>query len=491
MMNNEDKFYRDLIKKFFDNFYYFIKKHPQDRKPQSKEEKILLPFLLQWMKERKDRKIIKDEFNQVYKKGWIPIYSEENVQKMDAYLLCTGITYSVCEMLIANKLIDSKEDIYNLFRRSSTNKFQISETDYKKILCIYYCMHFYNTDLLQKRGIESKFVFINKIISNIVKKEIVSNVYEEASKDISEKTKLSIQRNFHKSFSDSVWESIDFILKNYFAQEDIVLQYKTWKMEKEMDTETLKRNLFYSLVIRIPLSQQKQFFVSLLYYWHYGLVEGHYADTIFDGLHGEFGLEEKRLLARLLVLEQNKETLKYFQEKYKSYCDQKQIPANEQIKPLTSSLELKPAENNSSSEEPKGLYQLDIPEGFDDTRLNILVGLLESKLKFIDVDDKNSLAYFLGKATPKPPRGYNIRWKGSIYSLKYFFKQLYKNIASGTWISIHRVFMVKIRGEYKHLESYLSLSNLSIPKCEERLGELSITAINDCINLAKNSKTKK
>lgn len=104
MMNNEDKFYRDLIKKFFDNFYYFIKKHPQDRKPQSKEEKILLPFLLQWMKERKDRKIIKDEFNQVYKKGWIPIYSEENVQKMDAYLLCTGITYSVCEMLIANKL---------------------------------------------------------------------------------------------------------------------------------------------------------------------------------------------------------------------------------------------------------------------------------------------------------------------------------------------------------------------------------------------------
>lgn len=73
MMNNEDKFYRDLIKKFFDNFYYFIKKHPQDRKPQSKEEKILLPFLLQWMKERKDRKIIKDEFNQVYKKGWIPI----------------------------------------------------------------------------------------------------------------------------------------------------------------------------------------------------------------------------------------------------------------------------------------------------------------------------------------------------------------------------------------------------------------------------------
>lgn len=29
-------------------------------------------------------------------------------------------------------------------------------------------------------------------------------------------------------------------------------------------------------------------------------------------------------------------------------------------------------------------------------RLNILVGLLESKLKFIDVDDKNSLAYFLG-----------------------------------------------------------------------------------------------
>lgn len=119
MMNNEDKFYRDLIKKFFDNFYYFIKKHPQDRKPQSKEEKILLPFLLQWMKERKDRKIIKDEFNQVYKKGWIPIYSEENVQKMDAYLLCTGITYSVCEMLIANKLIDSKEDIYNLFNVSS------------------------------------------------------------------------------------------------------------------------------------------------------------------------------------------------------------------------------------------------------------------------------------------------------------------------------------------------------------------------------------
>ena len=59
-------------------------------------------------------------------------------------------------------------------------------------------MHFYNTDLLQKRGIESKFVFINKIISNIVKKEIVSNVYEEASKDISEKTKLRFKGIFTK-----------------------------------------------------------------------------------------------------------------------------------------------------------------------------------------------------------------------------------------------------------------------------------------------------
>ena len=92
----------------------------------------MLPFLLQWMKERKDRKIIKDEFNQVYKKGWIPIYSEENVQKMDAYLLCTGITYSVCEMLIANKLIDSKEDIYNLFRRSSTINFRFQKQITKK-----------------------------------------------------------------------------------------------------------------------------------------------------------------------------------------------------------------------------------------------------------------------------------------------------------------------------------------------------------------------
>lgn len=152
---------------------------------------------------------------------------------MDAYLLCTGITYSVCEMLIANKLIDSKEDIYNLFRRSSTNKFQISETDYKKILFIYYCMHFYNTDLLQKRGIESKFVFINKIISNIVKKEIVSNVYEEASKDISEKTKLSIQRNFHKSFSDSVWESIDFILKTILPKRILYCNIKLGKWRRK------------------------------------------------------------------------------------------------------------------------------------------------------------------------------------------------------------------------------------------------------------------
>ena len=54
MMNNEDKFYRDLIKKFFDNFYYFIKKHPQDRKPQSKEEKIFVAFLTA-MDERKEK----------------------------------------------------------------------------------------------------------------------------------------------------------------------------------------------------------------------------------------------------------------------------------------------------------------------------------------------------------------------------------------------------------------------------------------------------
>ena len=62
---------------------------------------------------KKDRKIIKDEFNQVYKKDGY-LYIPKNVQKMDAYLLCTGITYSVCEMLIANKLIDSKK-IYIIY----------------------------------------------------------------------------------------------------------------------------------------------------------------------------------------------------------------------------------------------------------------------------------------------------------------------------------------------------------------------------------------
>mgnify|MGYP006954040314 CR=1 FL=1 len=111
----------------------------------------MLPFLLQWMKERKDRKIIKDEFNQVYKKGWIPIYSEENVQKMDAYLLCTGITYSVCEMLIANKLIDSKEDIILLkqfiqtvaqinfrFQKQITKKFFLYIIVCTSIIQIYY-----------------------------------------------------------------------------------------------------------------------------------------------------------------------------------------------------------------------------------------------------------------------------------------------------------------------------------------------------------------
>ena len=45
MMNNEDKFYRDLIKKFFDNFYYFIKKHPQDRKPLIPQHYYKLNFL--------------------------------------------------------------------------------------------------------------------------------------------------------------------------------------------------------------------------------------------------------------------------------------------------------------------------------------------------------------------------------------------------------------------------------------------------------------
>lgn len=490
-MIDENKFYQNLIDKFFDKFHHIAKNYPRDQKPHDKEEKILLPFLLQWMRERKHKKIIKDEFNQVYKKEWIPIYSEENVQKIDAYLLCIGIPYSAYEMLIASKLIDSEEDIYNIIRSSNIKKFQFSETDYKKILFIYYCIYFYNADLLQKKGIERKFVYINKIISNIVKEDIVFSIYEEESKNLSAETKHAIQRNYRKSYSDSAWESIDFILKNYFAQEDIILQYKTWKMEKEMDAETLKRNLFYSLFTRIPPRQQKQFFVSLLYYWYYGLVEGHYADTIFDGLHGEYGLEEKRLLSRLFVLEQNKETLKYFQEKYKSYCNQKQIPANKQVKALTNYLELKSAEDNSNSEELKNLYQLDIPKGFDDDRLNILVGLLESQLKFIDVKDKNSLAYFLGKATPRPPMEYYITWKESRYSLKYFFEQLYGRISDGTWIIIHKVFKVKIRKDYKQLKNSLSLSNLSIPKCQEKLGESSMTAINDCINRAKNSKIKK
>lgn len=441
--------------------------------PIRKEEKILTSFIFEWLRAR--RRIIEECFDVAYNKKWLPNYNLVKGKKSSEYLGMYIFSSSYKEALnivLSNNLYnpakDKRKQIISVCDFMSTDTF--TEDVYKNVLYTYYCLYFYNTDLVIKYKTDKIFKWI-KILKVIVENDDMHKYREKYLHDMKkEEYGETIRMNHHtqdRTYKDNILLSIT---EDFFSETNIGQEYSYWKSYSEADQESLKKGLLYSLYIRQPqkgtitAKENWIFILRLLYYWYYGIVEEHYAETLFDIIHGEYGEGEKQLIVRILTEKSisDKSTLNYFRKKYVQYCNERNISKNEQISILKS---LNDNEDQSAqpfcSKVPSQLSKM--PDGFTTNQLRYLAKMLydgdDCTALLATVESKNALPYFLGVPNPKPASSYKISWKDDLKSLKYFITQLYgQNKMRGIWSITRDVFLIN---QNKEIKNSLSLSNLS------------------------------
>ncbi len=460
----------------------------------SKAERILLHFLFNWFRQRFGYGLIANEFENAYNNGWLPTYKNKSATEGTSFFtkpfIIKAISMAKQHHLLSN--MDGSEIWLAL--KEFLNDSKLSGNNYKNVLYLYYCFFFYNTDLLTNQKYEHKVIRLIPIIKSIINQGILHQVYEDVTKNISSGDKATLQKHFHGQNTHTLQENIHNLRHEFFPCEDLVLSYEEWKKEKEAQPALLNRSLFYSLCIRLAQNNisTKRLVVSLIYYWYYGFVEGHYINTIFDALHGVYGDEEKKLIIRLLSLENDKDVLEYFSTQYGIYCSKKNMAENEQIPFLRpTKLQKKDTFQAKMQEKPHFAmqYRLSAPKDFNEKRITYLVGLVHSELKLIEAEFKPYLAYFLGGRGVTPSAENLIQWKGNRGTLKYFFSSLYKKGAH-IWNAVANSFQVQSNGKIISLTGSESFSNYWGKKVEEDIGQDMAAKIDKCIQEAKNATLK-
>lgn len=479
-MVKEKGIYNRLAKESIKSMRHIMRQISFNREPENKEEKILLPFLLQWLKERKDCENINDEFEEAYKKNWFPL-SLKGLRKVQPVLITEALNKAI--MLVeTKKLYKSKESLF------ADNEACGYEKMSKILLFLFYCLYFYNEDLLSEKEIEYKIIRIIRIIKILVKEERIYKTYREITEYLPIESKKALYMNIHKNRNDTIWWSVFNLQSDIFPPEEMVLQYTKWKLEKETTSKLLDRNLFYSLCIRLPeqVIPKKWLFASLIYYWYYGIVEGNYAETIFNGLHGVYGNVNQNILIRLFNADDvDVEILNYFREKYKYYCDKKEIPSSQKFKLLIDTIKSEPI--NDKKGNTLQSYQLNKPQNLSIKQLEYLSKLLCNKGFFEEKYQNNFSNLIKGLSLPQ---GELIAWNYKRHSLIYLVRQLYpktKKLGNGTWQVIANNFEVKCGSQQRQLPYSTSYSNLSEKDMLKGMEKERKEEIDECISKAKSA----
>ena len=460
----------------------------------SKEELMLLHFLFKWFRQRFGYGLITDEFENAYNNGWLPQYINRETSKSVSPFTKPFILEAI-KMAKYNRLLSniSEVEIGSILKEFFSNS-KMTNDNYKNVLYLYYCLFFFNADLLMDQKYEHKIIRLIQVIKLIINQGTLYKIYEDTTKNVSIEDRAALQRHFHCQNTHTLQENVHNLQHEFFPYEDLVLSYENWKKEKEAQPILLSRSLFYSLCIRLDKKDisTKRLTVSIIYYWYYGFVEGHYINTIFDGLHGAYGSEEKKLIIRLFSLENDKDILKYFSAQYGIYCSERKIPENEQISFLRPThLQKKNASQVKMQENPQFAisHRLSLPEDFDKEHIAYLVELVHSRLKLIKPEFKPYLTYFLGGEGSAPTAEKLIQWEGNRGTLKYFLSTLYQK-GTHIWKTVTNSFQVISKNEFISLTSNESLSSYSKKKAEVDAGQDMITKIDECIKEAKNASIK-
>lgn len=493
-MIKEQAIYLNITRGILKEVRKSIRKISVDEKSLSKGERILLHFLFDWFSQRFGYALIADEFEYAYNNGWLPIYKNKS-SKEDSSFFTKPFILKAVPIAIRNHLLSNmdRSEIWLTLKEFGNNS-KLSDNSYRNVSYFYYCLFFYNADLLMDQKYEHKIIRLIQVIKLIINQGTLYKVYEDIIKNVSMEDRTALQRHFHGKNTHTLQENIHNLQHEFFPYEDLVLSYEEWKKEKEAQPALLNRSLFYSLCIRLDNNDisTKRLMVSLIYYWYYGFVEGHYANVIFDGLHGVYGCEEKKLIIRLFSLENDKDVLKYFSAQYSIYCSEREIPEKDQI-PFLMPTQLRERIDDKVKlqEMPQTVisHQLSFPEGFDAEHIKYLVGLVSSELKLIEADFKPYLTYFLGGEGSAPSPEHLIQWKGNRGTLKYFFSSLYKKGAQ-IWNAVTNSFQVISKKKFRSLTSSVSFSNYSKEKAQEDAGQDMVAKIDKCIQEAKNATIK-
>lgn len=491
--------YSYIVRNVMNSFNYKNLKNAV-KKPIRKDEKILTSFILEWLSAR--YRIIEECFDVAYNKNWLPNYNVVKDKKCSNFLGIFLSSYKeASNLVLSNNLYNSAKNKQRQIESTANFTFteSFTEDEYKYVLYAFYCLYFYNTDLVIKYKTDKIFKWI-KILKVIVENDDMYKYRERYLHDMKkEKYGKTVRLNYHtqnRTYKDYVMLNVT---EDFFPETNIGQEYSYWKTYSEADSDSLKKSMLYSLYIRIPqkgtiASTPNGFLIAkLLYYWYYGIVEEHYAETLFDIVHGEYGDGEKQLIVRMFTEKSisDKNMLNYFKKKYAQYCNKRNISQNEQISILKSL-----NDNDGQSVQPASpkvpLQLSKMPDGFTTNQLQYLAKLLYGEHDGITllatIDSKNALPYFLGVPNPKPASDYKISWKAGLKSLKYFITRLYDTKKMrGIWPKTRDVFLINQNKEIKGPESLSSISSTG------KQGYLNIDNetkdfIDQCITEAKTVK---
>lgn len=438
----------------------------------STDEVFLLSFLSDWFKKRSDRDVIKDEFDTFLDKGWFPKFNK-------SYEIPLDEEYCVTMQLNKEGYYRNLEDSYFKFFSNTIRSPYVWDCHPKNMV---------------------KLVNILKdVISNDIVNKNFNNITEQRSFRLHRD--FLLQKYHHDGKPDEVyaWNTMQRVIIDTFPVEDIILPYTQWKFNVELNPERLKQGLFYSLFYNLPKDENRaNMIITQLYHKYYGFVEGHYFDIIFEGLHGEFGAENRKLLSRLLTLIFEQKTLNHFKERYERYCDKNGIPYGKRLKPLLNFSLAAKSQPITMEEYPQPIQSKKSQTSLSEEQLCFLVNLLTKTGNYThpllqpDSNDTNKFLNFLGVRNKfASNKKYKIRWNDNIDSLKYFIYKLYegRKVSPGTWKDVANLFMAYS----KRTSCFMDLQHDSIAN---KTREQTIKSVNKnvkdyidkCFSMAKKYK---
>ena len=419
---------------------------PQDRIPLDEEEHFAL-LLYRWLKAQAGYDTLLENFEEAYEKGLIASFIDidEKLDDEEWEHIVEDLRGEFIGLSALNGLgRKCSVPLWKAMQLLLDGKKRLSKEEYKTLLFLKYCYNFWYWEKTDFKGSDFMILCGVRLLKTAMKDDYL---LQEARSRVKSTLKKTFDEDdykviAHRSSLRGNFNNLKNFFNDFFFINDIDLDYSVWK-ENIAGDANFKGHLLHSLYIRLhnraeyfnlskdafrlgtPDYERVRQIITSLYYWHYGLVEGHYADLLFDIIHSDKITVKKKTLIRLLSLKQDIAVHNFLQKKYVDYCRRNKIPKEREFPVLSSCIYYKLPEGFLS-----GKAGQDENDYFNDVNLTVrekIQQLFESLVdnRFIENTENILLvlAYrFTGMSKPSPCEP--IVWHGTKNDLFYLVKQL-------------------------------------------------------------------